>query len=737
MIHYKIIPDRQIENKSVEQMIKTLNVYKNPLQRWNGRGFDRAPFVSWEVMIGKDCTTFHMTIPDEMDQITRKALETSWSQSTIEPGDDPFQMKPNAISRIELKHHPMFAIRVDRRENGFLHSLMETIKIMDISDRIFIQILCTPASMDWYTGSSDAYRKFMKDHKMPKKFHMDSKELTKEGLKLVTRGVLGVIDTIVTVTGGEPEKINLDDGDRAMMMKDGGLRPETMKKTKCDAFDVTIRVAIQSKNHQDIMKMVGSSFREFDGDNQFIHYPLDASNMVTGWIKNRKAGIKVSKDYLSTPELARIIQMPTSTIQEKWNIERIDQTETAVDQTITSGGIKLGSHTQKGKAQDVFMPIDDWDELCLPRIAIGGMGQGKTKGFGANWLYQSVQNGFGGLAIDPAKGEIGDELESVLGADQIHRINIAKHPICLDWCETLYSPLARNRLANTVISFFNQNGDDAGVQTARFIRACVMGMQGSKLSEIIQMMNDMAYLQTCVDLMPDGFHKGSLVELINYSEGRRMQILSPILNRLDMILGDSFLAQCMESDQSLDMVDILKMKKAVIIDVPKKDVGPEGVDIIVNLLSTKIDLAMTLRSEEEQTPFFILFDEPHQYMRSHQTWKSACVESRKWRVGYIWMFHEWTQIDDKLRKIVRSSLPHFHIYPSSKSTFIDLKEELKPFDLDDCMKLKRWTAINIMRTGGSTITPFVAQMTPPPSKQKGQKVKPPKENKTIVWTFPG
>jgi hypothetical protein len=185
------------------------------------------------------------------------------------------------------------------------------------------------------------------------------------------------------------------------------------------------------------------------------------------------------------------------------------------------------------------------------------------------------------------------------------------------------------------------------------------------------------------------------------------------------------------------MVDILKMKKAVIIDVPKKDVGPEVVDIIVNLLSTKIDLAMTLRSEEEQTPFFILFDEPHQYMRSHQTWKSACVESRKWRVGYIWMFHEWTQIDDKLRKIVRSSLPHFHIYPSSKSTFIDLKEELKPFDLDDCMKLKRWTAINIMRTGGSTITPFVAQMTPPPSKQKGQKVKPPKENKTIVWTFPG
>lgn len=742
MKHYRIIPDKNIGNKGVEQMVKSLNVYKSPLQRWNGRGFDRSPFVSWEMVIGQDSTSFHMTVPDDLELMAKKALETSWPQSQIDLGSDPFDaIDPNAMARIELKHHSLFSIRVDRRENGFLHSLMETVKIMDADDRIFVQIVCLPASLDWYSDSADAYKRFMKDGKMPKKWHIDGKELAKEGVKLATYGVLGLIGVMVELTGGEPEKINLDDSDRAMMMRDGGLRPETMKKTRCDAFDVTIRLAIQSKNHENILAMVGSSFREFDGDNQFIHYALDCSNQVKGWIRNRKPGFKISTDYLSTPELARIIQMPNSAIQEKWNIERIGQVETAVGKSITSGGILIGRHTQKGVEQDVYMPIDDWDELCLPRIAIGGMGQGKTKGFGANWLYQAVQNGFGGLAIDPAKGEIGNELESVLLPDQIYRINIAETPICLDWCETKYSPMARNRLANTMISFFNSNGDDAGVQTQRYIRACVMGMQGSKLDEMIKMMNDMKYLQSCVDLMPEGFHRATLEELIGYSDGRRMQILSPILNRLDMILGDTFLAKCMESDESLDMVDILKMKKAVIIDVPKTGCGPEGVDIIVNLLSTKIDLAMTLRSEEEQTPFFILFDEPHQYMRSHHTWKSACVESRKWRVGYIWMFHEWTQIDQNLRKIVRSALPHFHIYPSSKSTFIDLKEELKPFDLDDCMKLKRWTAINILRSGGETITPFVAQMTPPPSQQKGKKKEKqesePKNQEIIRWSFPG
>jgi len=424
--------------------------------------------------------------------------------------------------------------------------------------------------------------------------------------------------------------------------------------------------------------------------------------------------------------------MPNGAIQNKWDIECIGKLETAIDKKLKGPGMLIGSHKQKGQETSVYIPTKDWDELCLPRIAIGGMGQGKTKGFGANWIYQAVKNGFGGLAIDPAKGEIGNELESVLDADQIIRINVFETPISLDWCECEYSDLARNRLANTMISFFNSNSDDAGFQTQRYIRALVMGMNGSKLKEMIKMLNDMEYLELCTKSMPEGIHRSTLEELINYSDGRRMQIISPILNRLDMILGDAFLERCMDSHESIDMVDLLQQKKAIIIDVKKSDIGKEAVEVIVNMLSTKIDIAMTLRPEEKQTPFWIVFDEPHQYLKSHHTWQSACVESRKYRLGYIWMFHEWTQLDDKLRKIIKSALPHYHVYPSSKSTFNDLKEELKPFDLDDCMKLKRWTAINVIRANGETVTPFVTTMTPPPSQQDVERT--PKN--VITWTIP-
>src|SRR5690606_40312830 len=59
-----------------------------------------------------------------------------------------------------------------------------------------------------------------------------------------------------------------------------------------------------------------------------------------------------------------------------------------------------------------------------------------------------------------------------------------------------------------------------------------------------------------------------------------------------------------------------------------------------------------------QTCALPIFDEPHQFLRSAKLWKAAAVESRKWRLGYIWMFHSWEQIPRDLREIIRAANPH-------------------------------------------------------------------------------
>jgi len=198
------------------------------------------------------------------------------------------------------------------------------------------------------------------------------------------------------------------------------------------------------------------------------------------------------------------------------------------------------------------------------------------------------------------------------------------------------------------------------------------------------------------------------------TENRQIQIALPVLNRLDVITGDDYLAECLTADHGIDFVELLDSgPKAIIIDIPKGELGPEGVDVLASLIATKIDLAMVLRKTTH--PVHVIQDEPHQYMRSARTWKSAAVESRKWRFAYCWMFHSWEQIPRSVAEIIKSAGPHYHLYSSSKKTYQDLAEEIKPFEIAEAMKTPRYSAINIIRAGGVTVAPFLARMSKPPS----------------------
>jgi hypothetical protein len=456
------------------------------------------------------------------------------------------------------------------------------------------------------------------------------------------------------------------------------------------------------------------AFRELDGENHLVSH---ATKPDKTWkkMKERKLGSLMNKDYYSVPELSRLHLLPTGDLQDKYNIPHIDNLELEVSKLLTSGGLYLGDVTVKKNVKKVYQTTENHDILCLPRVVIGGMGSGKTRGYAANFMVEAVNNGFGALAIDPAKGEIFEEVSSSLPKESIVKIQLGEIPFSLDWREVGRSKKAKNRLANTILGFFQTSNEEAGAQTSRYIRAAVMAMQNGKLSEIVRIFEDEEYRNSLIELMPDGLHKITLENFGKESDRRQAQILSPIYNRLDIILGDEYLSECMESDQGIDLVELMEQKKAVIINVPKGDLGPEVVDLIVNLLTSKLDLAMTLRSEDKQHPFFAVFDEPHQFLKSAKTWKAAAVESRKWRLGYVWLFHSWEQIPKDLAEIIKAAGPHYTIYNSSKKTFKDLAEEIAPYTIEDGLKLKRHHAINVLRAGNEIQKPFIAKMAPPPS----------------------
>jgi hypothetical protein len=708
-----------LSNEAVEQLAQTLCVYQSPLERWDSarRRITRAPFVSFETVLRREGTAFHVTVLREHESLARKAIETTWPNVAVTEVADPFGERPVLTATLGLHYHYMFAIRVDRREISFLASLLETVSALDERDAVYVQTLAVPAEKDWYVGAAEAYERF-KAGEMPQKITLNKRTAGRTALKLATKTVLGAISIVTELlTGEEPEPINIDGGERAAILRDGKLRSETLNKTRGDAYDVIIRVGVVCDNvtrARAIMRMVTMAFRELDGDNHLVAHGTDPDRT---WrrMRERTVGLRLSRDYMSIPEVSRLFLLPTRPLQERYGIANIAQLETGVPPEISAGGLRFGTVKHKGAETPVYMPTDNYDELCLPRVVIGGMGSGKTT-FGANLLVEAVRNGFGGLAIDPAKGEIGDIVTAALGSDRVTRIRIdGTAPFALDFCEINRSPRARNRLANAIISFFNTATDEAGAQTARYLRAAIMAMQTARLAEIMRIFEDDTYRTACIERMRPGMHRSTLEDYGRMTEGKRWQVLAPIYNRLDTILGDEYLAECFDSDRSLDMVTLMSERRAVIIDVPKATLGAEAVDLIVNLLSVKVDLAMVLREEADQFPFFIVYDEPHQFLRSARTWKTAAVESRKWRVGYVWMFHSWEQIPNDLAEIIRSAGPHYTVYRASKKTFRELAEELAPFTVEDYVKMPRFHALNVLRVGEAQHAVVMAKMAGVPN----------------------
>lgn len=720
MKHLRITPDSRLDNVHVDNLAQTLCIYSNPLERWNGRGFTRPNFISFETVLEKENTAFYVTVPDELESVAKKAIETVWPKSAVEDAEEPFDKEPDRTAAMSLNNHYMFAIKVDRRKLGALPAILETIRALEEGEKVFIQTVATPADNGWFMEASNAYERFKKGE-MPQKLHFTKKGLVQSGVKLAAKAAYEVASiTSEIITGKELEKLDLDGAERAAILKDGSLSQATLKKPQAEAYEVEIRIGVIANNDKRsiaIMRMVTMAFRELDGDNQLKPHETKPKKV---WDKmlNRKVSALLNKDFFSISELSRLHMLPTGEYQEKYHIPNIRDLQIEANSEFTQGGMLLGHMEIKKKVMDIFQQVMNHDVLCLPRTVIGGMGSGKTTRYAANFVVEAVLNGFGALAIDPKDGQIRKEVEAFLEPHQIIKIEFGKIPISLDWREAERSPKAKNRLANTILGFFNTSNEEAGPQTARYIRAAVIAMRTGRLAEIMQIFEDDAYRETCMMFMKEGIHKTTLKSFGEESESRRRQILSPIYNRLDIILGDEYLSECMETQEGIDLVEIMEQKKAVIIDVPKGDLGPEAVNLIVNLISTKLDLAMTLRSEDKRHPFFAIFDEPHQFLKSVNTWKAATVESRHWRLGYVFLFHSWEQIPDSLAEIIKSAGPHYTLFNCSKKTYKDLADEIAPYNYADGLNLKRFHCINVLRSSEGVEKPFICRIADRPSDRK-------------------
>lgn len=727
MVQFQITPDRETDNKKAHELFRGLSsFYASILDIWQGK----VPGVLWwDMMIKHDSVRFYATLPAEYKQNFKIMIQNTWEGCSIEETELKSTAIPIHSDVCEMKYRRsnLFALQTDRRtELEPLNNLLSIVNDMQSEDIARYSVCADPISrLDYQDWAQKQFEGFKKGN-TPKRAKITTKDILLSLGEFVTVQLQSLLDVVHMAIGGDqPKEHKQDDYEKRIIMIDGQLSKGTMNKLISPTFNTYIRIAAHSTDkhrQQVIIRSMSNSFHDLTADNELerndYHDKLkpvivrELNDYKLSWLTK----LDINKNKMSNEELGRLAETPTSKLQHEYEqIDALDSRQIQVPQILLKGGLSLGTVKHKRTEQEVFFPTNDHDQLCLPSVVLGGMGSGKTKGFGCNRAIGFVKSGYSSIIFDPAKSEVWEQIEKALPKEKRKRIRLGQgqQPISLDFCEVNHSPGAKSRLANLLITFFEDSTDTAGAQTQRFLRAAVMGMQTGKLTEILKIFKDIEYRKSVIDKLPEEtLAKESLIEFDSYSADRQRQILAPILNRLDVIFGDEFLSRCIKSNNTLNMVEILsKRGVCTVFDIPDRLNDREAKNILINLISFKLDIAMPFRRDE--FPFSIIYDEPHQYLRSVNLWKNVAVEARKYRLSYTWLFHSWEQIPRDLSQIIKDAGPHYFLYGSSKDTYKGLKEEITPFTIEDGLQTKRYHAICALKVGNGRITPFMARMTAP------------------------
>ncbi|WP_438449474.1 hypothetical protein, partial [Gorillibacterium sp. sgz5001074] len=392
-VQLRLTPDRTVDNKKVHDLFRALSsFYVTPLERLQGR--KAAGALWWDVMLRNDEIRFYCTVPADWKREILMQLEHAWPLASIEEMDVWQTVIPVSASVCEMKYRRsnMFALQVDRRlELEPMRSILSITGEMHAGDMTRLSICAEPASrLDWQEWAERQHKEFQKG-RTPRRTRLTKRDLFVTFGEAVSGLLQAALDVLHAAVGGEEQKPakGSDDQEKRLIMIDGSLAKGTVNKRKAPTFNTYIRIAASSPDtmrQQIILRTMSNSFNDLTADNELERAEIgdrlrpviirELNTFRISW----PTRLDPDKNVMSNEELGRLVELPTAALQDEHRdrMETLDNRQIEVPAALTRGGIRIGEVAFKKQTVPVAFPVKDWDQLCLPTVAIGGMGSGKT-----------------------------------------------------------------------------------------------------------------------------------------------------------------------------------------------------------------------------------------------------------------------------------------------------------------------------------------------------------------------
>ena len=763
---FKIVPDYNLTNSNNIALVNVFSsIYKTPRQRFSfKRGYELPNQVYFDIVFKKRQANFYLSVKEEYEELLKNKMDTIWNNAEITKVNNiesEMSFKNTEVCELILKDYNFKSLSVSRGDLYPLTNMMGILKMLSDNETVRVNIAIEPTKRsNWVDIAKDEYKQY-ESGKIVNNDTDKREKLMKLGftgaeaiVNLYIEMRLLLLESILGIITEEKEEdkfnINLKIDSLEEIKKTNkysGLTAETNYKMTSDVFKVRISILSSSLDNSRAklnMLSVANSYKGLNNDNSLVIKLLTKSQQERLFNDVMENYIKPSKYcILSDKEVSKLIQLPQKDLQNEYKIQSIDTREIDIPEQLQNGLVRIGVAEKQGKKITAYWSKDK-NVMALAKVFVGPQNAGKTTAV-KRTVKDCYKAGYSNIVID--------FIENCQTAKEIEEVISEKDKIILELGNKDYIPaLAYNEVSSLItedmdpwdrINYANLISEQVeylinavtdsgtGELTApmiRYLHAASMVTfirPGATINDVFLVLRRWdkrneairyAKYSKCFEKDDDIFY--DLEELHERDKegkiiGTRESLIIGILNRIVILQKNPFIKAMLGAgiNKEDNITKWIEDGKSIFIHIPQtKFPNPNTRDILTTFFISRIWLAVQLRENNKDARLCnVIFDEVHQVPTTARFLSNHITEFRRHRLGLILSCHYLKQMKELLIALKSSGASYVLIAGTEKENLESLREEITPFTIEEGMKLKPHTSINVVNFGNQ-YAKFIASL---------------------------
>ncbi|KEI90696.1 hypothetical protein N493_14860 [Clostridium botulinum B2 433] len=750
----QITPNTGNRNYDTELIAKTIaNMYRMPYQRImkeiKNKGFkivyELPVKTMFEISITKDDCTFHIMVPRLYKNLFIEKCTEVWKRVTVKEVStipiDTNDLNKALKYQLYYEKEDALSLKINKKTNDPLNNILNVMDIMGEDDKIDILYNFMPADQSRWKGN---YKETMK--KIQAGFPIDKEKLNISViLKYIGIGLIKFIDLAFDIFNdvvGDGKPRSHSEIAITAIDKLSNLSSITTKKENAVVINTQLLIASKSKDktrQQNNAYAVLESYKNLGQDNSLQYKKVNSKSKINPYDYKFK---KVDINRMSTLECNNFMQIPGRELLQRFKINtKVDVLENPIPEELQKGYVYLGPSNYKGKEYKAYMR-NEYNFGNLALLLLRPQGGGKTT-FIANMSKNNNDKHESVIILDYIKNcELANTVKKVVNKDDVIDLDLSKkecfqglgfNEVKCEGKDEFEMFKMSNMKAEQTMSFIdaiNTDGLPLTSKMRRYLSAAanlVYIHDDTSIGDVIKCLQDFRkrnyYISYIDKLSEDGknyFYDmiATLKELDEIKEekdkktkevisreivGTKESKIDGILDRVNLIQENIYLKYMfnMKCDNNVDFVKAMDEGKVILIKMPEDSFNNQMVkNVLVTFFTSKIVLATKLRGSLHEKPSRcnVFYDELYQAPTAENVICSVLSQLRKFGTKIVISAHYMNQLIPQLKNEIKASgASYMLLQGADKKNFQELKEEMKPYELEDLLNLKQFHSLNLIK----------------------------------------